>query len=83
MNEQRLRSFLTERFPGYSDQLALDDDLSSVVDSLGLFELVEFVETEFDVSIPTAMFSPDRFTTLGRTLEFIAELQSLPSAKTR
>jgi serine/threonine protein kinase len=55
MNEQTLRSFLRERFPEYSDQLELDDDLSSVVDSLGLFELVAFVETEFKLTIPTAV----------------------------
>ena len=83
MNEEKLRTFLQERFPGYRDELQLDGDLSGVVDSLGLFELVAFVESEFNVSIPTAMFSPDRFTTLRRTLEFITELQSLQSAQKR
>ena len=81
MNEQRLRTFLKERFPDYTDQLTLDDDLASVVDSLGLFDLVGFIETDFNLRIPTAMFSPDRFTTLGRTLAFIAEMQTHPTAR--
>lgn len=76
MNEQKLRGFLESRFPGYHDAIGSDDDLSGIVDSLGLFDLVAFVETEFGVSIPTGMFAPERFTTLRRMDEFIAELQS-------
>jgi acyl carrier protein len=81
MQERKLREFIKSRFPGYHDGLDANDDLTGIVDSLGLFELVAFVESEFAVAIPTAMFSPDRFTTIQRTVDFIEELQSLKSRR--
>lgn len=81
MHELKLREFIKSRFPGYHDALAANDDLSGIVDSLGLFDLVAFVESEFHVSIPTAMFSPDHFATIQRILDFIEELQSLQSRR--
>jgi acyl carrier protein len=77
LHELKLREFIKSRFPGYRDDLAVTDDLTDIVDSLGLFELVAFVEAEFRVSIPTAMFSPDRFASIQQTLAFIEELQSI------
>jgi acyl carrier protein len=75
-NEQRLRTFLTQRFPGFDDQFESTEDLSLVVDSLGLFDLLEFVEREFDVEVPTAEFSPVKFSSITRILEFVEQLQA-------
>lgn len=75
-NEERLRGFLREKFPGYDDSFGASDDLSQVVDSLGLFDLLEFVEREFGVEVPTAEFSPQRFSSIDGILAFVEELQS-------
>jgi acyl carrier protein len=74
--EQRLRDFLAERFPAFDEGCDADADLSSVVDSLGLFDLVAFVERDFEIQIPTAEFSPQKFSSISRMLEFIEELRS-------
>ena len=75
--EPRLREFLRGRFGAYSDDLARADSLADVVDSLGLFELVEFVEREFGVSIPNVDFSPRRFSSIESILELVEERQAL------
>ena len=75
-DEQRLRAFLGERFAGFEDGCDATADLSSVIDSMGLFDLVQFVESEFDVSIPTEEFAPQKFSSIRRILEFVAELKS-------
>jgi len=75
-NERRLRSFLKDRFSQYHDQLGRDDSLASIVDSLGLFELVEFVEHEFGIQVPTAEFSPQKFSSIQRILDFVEDLRA-------
>ena len=75
-DEQRLRAFLGERFPGFDDGCAAGADLSAVIDSMGLFDLVQFVETEFDVNVATEEFAPQKFSSISRILEFVAYLRS-------
>ena len=74
-DEQRLREFLKDRFHSYSDALATSAPLNDIVDSLGLFELVEFVERTWAIRVPTADFSPQRFSSIHNILELVAELQ--------
>ena len=74
--EPRLRAFLEERFPSFDSDCAATTDLSSVIDSFGVFEVVEFVESEFGVNVPTAEFSPLKFSSIRRILEFVEELRS-------
>lgn len=75
MNEERFRSYLKSRFQGYSDDLPADADLAGIVDSLGLFELVEFVEQEAGLTIPMADFRPARFSSIRAVLTFVDELR--------
>ncbi len=75
--EQRLREFLKERFGNYRDDLKASDSLDGVVDSLGLFELVEFIEREFTVSVPNVEFSPRRFSSIDGILQLVNELRSV------
>jgi len=81
MNELCLRDFLRNRFSGYRDNLRADESLDDIVDSLGLFELVSFVEEAFHVSIPTAQFAPARFSSIGSILELVDELRPAASAR--
>jgi acyl carrier protein len=80
MNESKLRTYLKGRFARYSDDLGADSDLDGIVDSLGLFELVEFVESESGVRIPMAEFRPARFSSIREILAFVDELRGQESA---
>lgn len=63
--EATVREFLASRFPGYHPGLGLEDPLDRVVDSLGLFDLVEWVEGSFGIRIPNEEFSPRRFASIA------------------
>ena len=75
-NEKRLRHFLKERFRNYREEIGPSDSLEDVVDSLGLFDLVSFVEKEFEISIPNEEFSPQLFSTIEGILGVIEKLYS-------
>lgn len=45
--------------------------LMDLVDSVGLFELVSFIEDEFGVDIDSAELTPDHFGTLGSIARLI------------
>ena len=62
--EKQVRQFLKERFSGYQDDIGLTDSLDGVVDSMGLFELVSFLEEDFSMNLPNEEFSPQRFATI-------------------
>jgi acyl carrier protein len=76
MNEAPLRSYLKRRFRGYQDDLPSNADLSGIVDSLGLFELIEFVEEEYDLKVPMADFRPARFSSIREILTLVDELKN-------
>ena len=59
--EHKVRAYLKQRFAGYDDSLESHESLEGVVDSLGLFELLSFLEDEFSLSIPNSEFSPQLF----------------------
>ena len=71
--EKKLRKFLKERFGGYQDTIALTDSIEDVVDSMGLFELVSFLEQEFSMNLPNEEFSPQRFSTIEGILNLVEE----------
>jgi acyl carrier protein len=81
MDETSLRAYLKKHFYRYEDSLPSTGDLSSVVDSLGLFELVEFLEEEYDVKVPMAEFRPDRFATIRDILTLVDELKNQRPAR--
>ena len=76
MNETRIRKYLKERFRNYRDDLPADSDLRGTVDSLGLFELAEFIEREFAVRIPAAEFTPSRLSSINNILALIDDLRT-------
>ena len=74
--EVRIRKFLKERFRNYRDEIGQADKLDGVVDSLGLFELVTFLEEEFSLSIPNEEFSPDLFSSIESILKVVEEFKT-------
>ena len=71
--EQKVRAYLNERFVGYDDSLERNESLEGIVDSLGLFELLSFLEDEFSLSIPNSEFSPQLFESIDGILKVIEE----------
>ena len=74
--EREVRHYLKSRFRGYHDEMLADDRLDGVVDSLGLFELVEFLEQKFGLKIPNEEFRPERFATIARIGQTIEEFSA-------
>jgi acyl carrier protein len=66
---ERLRSFIREelQFEGDPSELTPDYPLleKGVIDSAGIFQVVAFVENEFDVEIADHELVPEHFGTLG------------------
>jgi acyl carrier protein len=76
MTEAQLRSYLKSRFRGYRDDISAEADLSGIVDSLGLFELVEFVEGSAKLKIPMADFQPVRFSSIRNIMALVDDLRA-------
>lgn len=72
-----VRDFVVTRFPALPDELALDDPLleSGAVDSLGMLDIVMFVEERFDIFI-------DDHELVGEHFESVEAIARLVASKT-
>lgn len=69
----KLREFLTQQV--VLDDQELDDQtplLNGLVDSVGLMELVSFIESEFEIPIDFSEVEPKNFRTVGDIARFVA-----------
>jgi acyl carrier protein len=73
--KQQIRQFVAENFLFSNNGFDLDDDESfleaGVVDSLGVLELVTFVEEKFDVQVPDEDIVPDNFDSVDNLATYI------------
>ena len=71
-----IREFVLERLAPATGrtQLADDEDLidSGVLDSLGIFQLVAFLEERYGVAIADSEITPENFATLARIERLVA-----------
>jgi acyl carrier protein len=71
-----IREFVLERLAPAAGrtELAGDEDLieSGVLDSLGIFQLVAFLEERFGVAIADSEITPENFGTLERIERLVA-----------
>ena len=73
----RIRDFISEEIMFEDNATELSDDtqlLSGIMDSLGLLQLVAFLEEEFDVEIDDSDMTADHFRT-------IADIEALVRSK--
>jgi acyl carrier protein len=80
-DEDRIRAFITEELNAGSDgELSNDYPLieNRVIDSMGIFELVSFVESEFGVKIDDEELVPEHFGTITRIADLV-ESKRVPS----
>jgi acyl carrier protein len=73
--ETEIRTFLSENFP-LSTGVIVDSEQSlvesGVIDSLGVLELVEFVEEKYDFRIPEDELLPENLDSIVNITRFIA-----------
>jgi len=70
----RIRQFIMDRFPIARQRSLLDDDAllgSNIVDSLGVMDLVIFVEAEFGINVGDEDLLPDNFQTITCMADFV------------
>ena len=71
-----IRAFIVERLAPATGRTHLDDDEdlidSGVVDSLGIFQLVAFLEERFGVAVADTEITPDNFGTIARIERLVA-----------
>jgi acyl carrier protein len=75
----KLRSFMSRRFPMIAARQIADDDSlidSGMVDSLGILELVTFLDSELGIQLADHELSPENFGSLTRLSSFLASKQS-------
>lgn len=74
-SKARIRQFIITNFPLARNQVTLDDNESlvanGIIDSLGVLELVRFIEIEFDMAISEADLLPENFETVTNLVNFV------------
>lgn len=72
--EKELKKYLIERFfHGASDCVKDDEPLfeSGIIDSLGVLQLVSFIEDRFGIHVEDEDLVPENFDTIKRIVEFV------------
>jgi acyl carrier protein len=70
----QIRKFILDKFPLARKQRIQDSDPlleSGVLDSLGVLDLVSFVEQEYSVNVADDELTPENFQTIDRIAAFI------------
>jgi acyl carrier protein len=77
--QEQIRRFVTTNFY-VPDPSALSDSASfldaGIVDSTGVLEIVNFLETEFDVKVEDAEMLPENLDSIANLAAFVARKQN-------
>jgi acyl carrier protein len=68
------KSFITTHFPGSRRHVLRNDDsllASGIIDSLGVLDLVSFIESEFNVGVDDEDLTPENFQSIDRMTAFV------------
>ena len=71
----RIRQFVFQKFPLAKRRKVADDDNlleSGIIDSLGVLELVTFMQQEFSVTVEDEDLTPENFQTIECMASFVA-----------
>jgi acyl carrier protein len=79
----RLRNFIVTELGWRGPELTDDYQLieNHVIDSLGLFQIVGFIETEYGITVPNGEVVPTTFATLSSIAEFVERTRSQQAAQ--
>jgi acyl carrier protein len=74
--QNTIRSFVVQKFPAAKKQ-ALDENVpllaSGIVDSLGMLDLVTFLETTFAIQLSDEELTPENFATIRALATFVEQ----------
>ena len=77
-----LRAHILENFLFSDDDAALDDGASfqgrHIIDSMGMLQLIHFVETEFDITVLDEDLVPEKLDSVDRLVAYIRERKGRP-----
>ena len=81
MSEDRIRDYITKQFPlararGVRSEEPLLEN--GILDSLGILDLVTYLEEEFGISVDDEELVPDNFQNIKRLASFVSEKQNAP-----
>lgn len=82
----RTRQFILKRFPLASKRGLRDEDpilRNGIMDSLGVLELVAFLEETFDIRIDDDDLTPENFESIDHVAAFVTSKRAGPSATER
>jgi acyl carrier protein len=64
----------TQILPGRGiDSVALDDDLLEIIDSLGIVELISFLEREYGIKVGDDDLDPENFRSVAHIVAFVEQ----------
>ena len=73
--EARIRGFIARSFLFDADRFPYSDDASllqeGVIDSLGVMQLVEFVQAEFCIAVGEREVTPENFDSVNKLAAFV------------
>ena len=72
--EEQIRNFIIEQFPSARRLKLTDTDAlleSGIIDSLGVLDLVSFMEAAFAISVSDEELLPENFQTVERLAAFV------------
>ena len=75
----RIRSFILEKFPTSRKRVLNDADPlleSGIIDSLGVLDVVGFLEKDFAIKIEDEELTPDNFGSIERLASFVGQKRS-------
>jgi acyl carrier protein len=70
----QLKSFLVSKFPlARKRNVGVDDPLlgGGIIDSLGVLDIVGYIENEFQIAVADEDLSPENFETIGCLAAFV------------
>ncbi|MHB2156411.1 acyl carrier protein [Calditrichota bacterium GD2] len=73
--EQKVRNFIVDNFLFGDDSVTFSDDDSlsenGIIDSTGILGLVNFLESEFQLSIENEEITPENLDSINKIVQFI------------
>jgi len=78
----RIKGFLVEHFPSARNHALGDDEhllANGILDSLGVLDLVGYLEQEFGIRVADEDLVPEHFETLRRLTSFVEDRQGVGS----
>jgi acyl carrier protein len=79
--EKHIRKYVTENLLYVDEDFKYDNDTSFIneglIDSMGVMELVTFVQSEFDITVEQQEVTPDNFDSVNKLVAFIRRKQAV------